>query len=280
MGGRIGDIPTAQRSKSALSWSHAAAAHRRIGHAIEAHDAIGSTNDRARVALGEPGGEGRVILAELQTAGRGRRGRSWDSPPGVNLTFSAALRPALAARGAWRLAAAAGLAVRAAARPAAIVGLKWPNDIVDEAGRKVAGILIETVVDDERIVEAVIGVGINVNWRRDEMPAGLRPRASSLAELAGHPVDRIDLLRRVLDELDMWIARAERDGQVLDAYRAASWLTGRRVEVEVGDRVLRGIACAVTADGSLPVDDGGGGPQEIAYGEVTRVLDLDPVPAS
>jgi BirA family biotin operon repressor/biotin-[acetyl-CoA-carboxylase] ligase len=263
-----------------LSWSLAAAPHRRIGHAIEAHDAIGSTNDRARDALRDPGGEGRVILAELQTAGRGRRGRSWDSPSGVNLTFSVGVRPALAAGGAWRLAAAAGLAVHHAARPVGIVGLKWPNDVVDEAGRKVAGILIETVVEGERLVEAIIGIGINVNWRRDEMPAELRPGASSLAELAGHPIDRVELLRRVLDELDAWITRAERDGAALDAYRAAAWLTGRRVEVEAGDRVLRGTAGDMTADGSLPVDDGSGVPQLIAYGEVTRVLDLQPVPAS
>jgi BirA family biotin operon repressor/biotin-[acetyl-CoA-carboxylase] ligase len=262
-----------------LSWSLAAAPHRRIGHAIEAHEAIGSTNDRAREALREPQGQGRVILAELQTAGRGRRGRTWDSPSGVNLTFSVGLRPALAAADAWRLAAAAGLAVRAAAAPFGAVSLKWPNDVVDAAGRKLAGILIETVVDGDRVAEAVIGIGINVNWRRDEMPAELRPRASALAELAGHPIDRADLLRRLLDELDAWIARAERDGALIDAYRAASWLTGRSVEVEAGDRLLRGIARDVTAEGALPIEEDGER-QLVAYGEVTRVMDLEPVPAS
>jgi BirA family biotin operon repressor/biotin-[acetyl-CoA-carboxylase] ligase len=261
----------------ALSWSLAAAPHHRIGHAIEAHDAIGSTNDRAREALREPDGIGRVILAELQTAGRGRRGRTWDSPSGVNLTFSVGVRPELAARDAWRLAAAAGLAVRAAARPFGIVSLKWPNDVVDGAGRKVAGILIETVIDGEQVAEAVIGIGINVNWRRDEMPAELRPRASSLAELAARPIDRVDLLRALLEELDAWVARAEGDGSVLDAYRAASWLTGRSVEVEAGDRRLRGIARDVTPDGSLPIE-GGGEAQVVSYGEVTRVLELEPVP--
>jgi BirA family biotin operon repressor/biotin-[acetyl-CoA-carboxylase] ligase len=259
-----------------MSWSRAAAPHRRIGHAIEVHDAIGSTNDRAREALREPGGDGRVILAELQTAGRGRRGRSWDSPAGVNLTFSVGLRPSLAARDAWRLAAAAGLALRGASRPFGVVHLKWPNDVVDETGRKVAGILIETIIDGERTAEAVIGIGMNVNWRRDAMPDELRAGATSLAELAGHQVDRIDLLRRLLDELETWLGRAEGAGSLLDAYRDASWLTGRSVEVEVGDRVLRGIARDVTADGSLPID-GGGKPHIVAYGEVTRVLDSPPV---
>jgi BirA family transcriptional regulator, biotin operon repressor / biotin---[acetyl-CoA-carboxylase] ligase len=262
-----------------VSWSHAAAPHRRIGHAIEAYDAIGSTNDRARDALREPGGEGRVILAELQTAGRGRRGRRWESPSGANLTFSVGVRPALAAGDAWRLAAAAGLAVRDATRPAGVVALKWPNDVVDQAGRKLAGILIETAVEGERLVEAVIGLGINVNWRRDEMPADLRAGATSLAELAGSPIDRVELLGRVLDRLDAWVTRAER-GTVLDAYRAASWLTGRRVEVEAGGRLLHGIARDVTPDGSLPVDDGGGAPQLVAYGEVTRILDVQPVRAA
>jgi BirA family biotin operon repressor/biotin-[acetyl-CoA-carboxylase] ligase len=279
VGGRIGGILICPHGQLALSWSTAAAPHRRIGHAIEAHDAIGSTNDRAREVLGEPGGSGRVILAELQTAGRGRRGRSWDSPAGINLTFSFGLRPRLAAGDAWLLAAAAGLAVRDAARPFGSLSLKWPNDVVDADGRKVAGVLIETVIQDRRVAEAIIGIGVNVNWPRAEMPDELRRRASSLAELAGQPIDRVDLLGRLLDELDAWMARAEAGGGILDAYRAASWLTGRTVEIEAGDRVLRGIAREVTADGSLPID-AGGEPQAIAYGEVTRVLEPQPVTVS
>jgi BirA family biotin operon repressor/biotin-[acetyl-CoA-carboxylase] ligase len=222
--------------------------------------------------------EGAVAVAEHQTAGRGRRGRSWDSPSGLNLTFSVGLRPALAARDAWRMAAAAGLAVRDAARPFGHVSLKWPNDVVDDAGRKVAGILIETVIDGARVAEAVIGMGVNVNWRRAEMPAELRPRASSLAELAGHSIDRVDVLRRLLEALDAWVARAERDDAIVDEYRAASWLTGRTVEVEAGDRLVRGVARDVMADGSLPVETGGAR-EIVAYGDVARVIEPQPVTA-
>jgi BirA family transcriptional regulator, biotin operon repressor / biotin---[acetyl-CoA-carboxylase] ligase len=255
-----------------MSWSLAAAPHRRIGHAVEAHDAIGSTNDRARASLGEPGGEGRVILAELQTAGRGRRGRSWDSPAGVNLTFSVAVRPTLAAADAWRLAAAAGLAVRDAAATAGTLHLKLPNDVVDDAGRKVAGILIESEIDGERVTDAVIGIGINVNWPRSAMPDELRPRAASLIDLAGEPIDRVALLARVLDELDARVAVAERGDAVIDDYRAAAWLTGRPVEVAAGDQIVSGVARDVLDDGSLVIDDGGT-LRSVAFGEVTRVIE-------
>jgi BirA family transcriptional regulator, biotin operon repressor / biotin---[acetyl-CoA-carboxylase] ligase len=260
-----------------MSWSRAAASRNRIGHAVEAHDAIPSTNDRAREVLAKPGGEGRVILAEVQTAGRGRRGRTWQSPAGVNLTFSVALHPHLAAGDAWRLAAAAGLAVRAAALPDAELHVKWPNDVVDAAGRKVAGILVETGIAGDRLAEAVIGIGINVNWPRAAMPDELRDRAVALIDLAG-PIDRVALLSRVLDELDSRIAAVEAGDTLLDEYRSAAWLTGRRIEVAAGDRVLRGIARDVSADGSLTIDDAGT-LRPVAYGEVTRVAEPVPVAA-
>jgi BirA family biotin operon repressor/biotin-[acetyl-CoA-carboxylase] ligase len=256
-----------------MSWSHAAAPHRRIGHAIEAHDEIGSTNDRARALVGEPGGEGRVVVAELQTAGRGRRGRRWDSPAGLNLTFSVGLRPMLAAADAWRLAAAAGLAVRDAAGPERALRLKWPNDVVDGTGRKVAGILIETTVDGDRVGDAVIGIGINVNWPRAAMPGDLRPNAASLVDLAGEPIDRVALLGRVLDGLDARVAAAQRgDDALLADYRAAAWLTGRPVEVAAGEQVVAGIARDVLDDGSLVIDEGGT-LRSVAFGEVRRVTE-------
>src|SRR5687768_4088423 len=92
------------------AWEAASRPMRRIGHTIEAHASIGSTNDRARDLLALPDGDGHVVVAEEQTAGRGRRGREWVSPPGLNLLVSVALRPDLAAQDAWQLGLAAALA--------------------------------------------------------------------------------------------------------------------------------------------------------------------------
>src|SRR5918996_5282301 len=117
-------------SAPADPWTAAADPDRRIGHAVEFVPVIGSTNDRARALLDEPGGEGTVVVADLQTAGRGRLGRSWQSPPGRNLTLSIGLRPRVTAADAWLLSAAAALAVLDAAAPYAALSLKWPNDLV------------------------------------------------------------------------------------------------------------------------------------------------------
>jgi BirA family biotin operon repressor/biotin-[acetyl-CoA-carboxylase] ligase len=252
------------------SWSDAAVPGRRIGHSIESHAEIGSTSDRARAALDEPGGEGRAVVAELQLAGRGRRGRTWLSPPGVNLMVSVAFRPRLAGGRSWWIGAAASLAVLDAATGLADLRLKWPNDVVTAGGRKVAGLLLETELSGDELRAAVVGIGINVNWRVTEMPADLAGAATSLAELAGRTVDRIELLGRLLAALDREVALVESGISPLERYRAASAIDGRLVTVSVGTGRVEGIARGVDDDGSLVVD-GADGPHRIAHGEVVRV---------
>jgi BirA family biotin operon repressor/biotin-[acetyl-CoA-carboxylase] ligase len=257
-----------------LDWTSAADPARRIGHAIEHHSTIGSTNDRARAALAEPRGEGLAIVAELQTAGRGRRGRTWVSPPGVNLMVSVALRPRLPARDAWAVGAAAALAVQAACAPWAPLRVRWPNDLVAADGRKAAGMLVELAVAGERLAEAVIGIGINVNWRRAEMPAEIVDGATSLAEVAGVEIDRALLLGRLLSALDAEIAAAEAGDSPLARYRSASSLDGRPVTVLVGDGELRGTAAGIADDGSLLLDTDAGR-VALANGEVVRVIEAE-----
>ena len=200
----------------------AARAGSRIGHLVELHATIGSTNDRARALLAEPDGEGVAVVAEEQIEGRGRRGRTWSSPPGVNLLMSVGLRPDLAARDAWQLGQAVALAARSACSTAGPIELKWPNDLVTRDGRKVGGLLIETAVDGERLAEAVVGIGINVNWRTADMPSELASSASSLFELAGTTVDRAKLLGRLLDALESELSALEAGRSPLDRYRAAA----------------------------------------------------------
>ena len=254
-------------------WSAVVRPRERIGHTLEVHERIGSTNDRARELLSEAGGDGGVVLAELQTAGRGRRGRTWLSPAGLNLTLSVALRPALPASEAWQLGLATALATLTACRtasPAAALGLKWPNDVVAVDERKVAGLLLETIMSGERLTGAVLGIGINVNWRSSEMPDEVGRGATSLASLAGADVDRVVLLDRLLDALDDELVAVEAGRSPLVRYTAACVTIGREVTVDTAAGTVEGMAVGLDARGSLLIETMGG---EVALstGEVANV---------
>ena len=262
-----------RRMTDRADWSRAIDPERRIGHGVEFHTEIGSTNDRARAALGEPGGEGLAVVADLQTAGRGRRGRTWISPPGANLLFSVAWRPSMAPRLVGLLGVAAALAVRdacAALAPDGALAIRWPNDVVDADGRKVAGLLVETALEGGELAEAVVGIGINVNWLPSEMPAEIAGSATSLRAILGSPVDRVALLDRVLDALDAEVRALERGETPLARLRAASWLDGRDVEVDTGAETITGRAAGIADDGSLLVD-AEVGRVALSVGEVARV---------
>jgi BirA family transcriptional regulator, biotin operon repressor / biotin---[acetyl-CoA-carboxylase] ligase len=248
---------------------------RRIGRRIERHASIGSTNDRARELLADPGGDGTVVVADEQTAGRGRRGRGWLSPPGRNLYLSAALVPAIAPADAWRIGLATALAVAEACETVAPVGLKWPNDVVTAAdGRKLGGLLIETIAEGDRLRGAVLGVGINVNWRRAEMPVELRDEATSLADTAGEDVDREALLSRLVAGLGAEIEAVEAGASPLERYRARCTTLGSSVSVEAGEGVVTGVAIGLDATGALIVEDAGGRRHVVSGGEVRRVRPL------
>ena len=263
-------VPQPETLQTADQWSAAARPGRRVGHTVEVIPELGSTNDRARAALAEPSGEGRAVVAERQTAGRGRLGRTWLSPSGTNLLVSVGLRPGLVADRAWWLAAAAALSIRDAASPIAPLAIRWPNDLVTADGLKVAGILVETQIEGDRVVEAVIGVGINVNWHRSAMPADIAPGATSLADLVGTEVDRVSLLERLLAALDAEVARLEAGESPLRRFQSASWLTGRAIEVETQAGRLSGVAREVADNGGL-ILDGATLQTVVNVGEVIRV---------
>ncbi|MHB8341264.1 MAG: biotin--[acetyl-CoA-carboxylase] ligase [Mycobacteriales bacterium] len=196
-----------------------------------------STNaDLAADARASRAAPGAVLVAEEQTAGRGRQGRSWVSPPRAGLTLSVLLAaaadpwvPLLAGVALARVVAAAGV-------PAM---LKWPNDVL-AGGRKVAGLLAEVVGPDL----VVIGVGLNVTTRREELPT---PGATSLALEGANVTDRVTLLRAFLRELE--------GDRVPADYRALCATLGRRVEVTLpGGQVASGQAEAVDDRGRLVVD--------------------------
>jgi BirA family biotin operon repressor/biotin-[acetyl-CoA-carboxylase] ligase len=215
-----------------------------------------------------------AVVADRQLAGRGRMGRTWISPAGVNLLVSVGLRLDLAADRAWWLGAAAALALRDAALAAtggtSPLAVRWPNDLVTADGLKVAGLLIETQIAGERVTGAVVGMGLNVNWLRSSMPADIAPTATSLADLAGTPVDRVALLGELLDALDREVLLVEAGTSPQARFQAASWLTGRSVEVETPAGRLTGVAGAIAENGGLVLD----GPTiqtTVNVGEVIRV---------
>lgn len=259
-------------------WSRAADPALRIGHAVEFHAEIASTNDRARAALSEPGGDGLAVVADLQTAGRGRRGRTWISPAGANLLFSVGWRPAIAPRLAGLLGGSAALAVRDACAtlvPDVGLAIRWPNDVVDRDGRKVAGLLVETALESGELAEAVVGIGVNVNWLPAEMPAEIGGSATSLQVLLGGPIDRVALLGSVLDELDAEIGALERGESPLPRLQAASWLDGREVEIDTGAATIAGRVAGIADDGSLLLD-AEVGRLAFSVGEVVRVHEAAP----
>jgi len=249
---------------------------------LEHFRAVDSTQRVVREWLeaGEP--EVCIAVADHQTAGRGRQGREWIAPPGSALLLSAGFRPmTLLPRHGWRLAATVALAMRDAAEEAAglpdgTVWLKWPNDLVAADERrgvvKVAGVLGESVTSPRRIQSAVIGIGINGNWKAADFPWLLAATMTSLRQLSGNrPTDHEVLL-------DAFLARLEPRYEALLAgkFDAAGWTatqitTGRQVVVEVGGESILGKATGVDPEsGALLLDVQGGGQRVIDSGEVTR----------
>lgn len=260
-------------------WSRAADPSRRIGRAVEFHAAIGSTNDRAAELL-RGGGEGIAVVADLQSAGRGRRGRTWMTEAGRNLAMSVGIVPRLAPAAAGLLGIAAALAVRDACAEAASgqLWVRWPNDVVTADGLKVAGLLVETALEEDRLIEAVVGIGVNVNWSRAEMPPEIAVRATSLAELAGQAVDRITLLARLLEALDREVAALEAGASPIPRLHERSALRDRRVVVELGAERIEGVVAGYAADGALLLD-APAGRVALASGEVVGVRDAAEGPA-
>lgn len=248
-------------------------------HQVEVVAEAGSTNALVSERARSGGPEGLVVLAEHQTAGRGRLDRTWETPPRSGLTFSVLLRPTVPAASWPWLPLLTGYAVAAALHDRGFpASVKWPNDILlrrqDGTDRKVAGILVERV-ETPTGPAAVVGIGINVAMTADELPV---PEATSLA-IEGETPDRTDLLGSVLDNL--WDDYVEwRDGgdeaaaRLAASYGAACSTIGRDVSVALpGGAQLVGRAAGIDTDGSLLVEDPGGERHRVSAGDVVHVRD-------
>lgn len=252
-----------------------------VGRSVECYPQLGSTNilARQRARAGHP--EGLIVLADEQTAGRGRLGRGWAAPPGSSLLLSLLLRPAWLAPGdAFTLTMLAGVALCEAVEQVVPVAaaLKWPNDLLLPVGapgpdlRKSAGILSEIELDGERIAWAVIGMGVNVNWAPHGVVDGrdLGRVATSVGAAAGRAIDRLALLRALLVRLDERYAalRQGRREELFAAWRGRLALLGQPVHVRLPLGELSGVAEGVDPTGALLVRDERGQLHTVVAGDI------------
>lgn len=227
-----------------------------FGRALRYHDEIESTNIEAKklAAAGAP--EGTVVVAERQSAGRGRLGRRWTSPAGKGLLFSVVLRPPVDMADVHLLTIAAATAACDAIESLADVSLriKWPNDLLID-DRKVGGILLEVAGAQDAIDWVVVGIGLNVNTEYSELPVALRRTAVSLKTAAGRAVDRSELLARLLLSLEESYTDAVRNGfdGVLTRFRGRDYLARRSVSVQTRRGPVMGVALGIDEKGALLV---------------------------
>ncbi len=230
-------------------------ATRELGQGLHCFEEVGSTNDVARTLAEEGAGHGEVVIAERQTAGRGRRGRTWFSPPGRNLYLSAVLRPELPPQRAPEITLVASVAVCDAVRRAGVeAGIKWPNDVL-ASGRKLAGVLTEMAAEPDRVSWVVLGIGVNLNARPEDFPPDLRAQATSIAIERGQPAPRALFTAALLKALEEWLDRHADGGfaPVRAAWRERSVVLGRQVRVSAEGREVAGVAEDIDETGALLV---------------------------
>ena len=234
---------------------------------------VDSTN-RVALDLGHNGEEeGAVVLAEEQTAGRGRAGHSWHSERASGIYVTALLRPKLSPVQAPLLTMMAGLAAHTAiqAQTGAAVDLKWPNDLLID-GRKIGGILTEMHAEPSAIKFVIVGIGLNVN--QEKFPSELSTIATSLRVQTGRAHSRLELLVRLLREFESGYNRflAEGASSVVERFAAvSSYAHGKRVRVANGKDSFTGVTAGLAPEGLLLVKQDNGQVVTVITGDVTEV---------
>jgi BirA family biotin operon repressor/biotin-[acetyl-CoA-carboxylase] ligase len=233
-------------------------------------ESLPSTNTELAQRASEGAAEGLAIVADEQTAGRGRLQRAWSSPKGAGLYFSVLLRPTIP-QNYWPLITfMAALAVGDAVREASGVqtDIKWPNDLLS-GERKICGILAEAI--DTPVGRAVI-LGIGINLTENAFPPELANVATSVAQATGRPPDREQILAALLDALSHWYSRLDEPGQIVDAWsNRSSYTIGKLVQVSNGDAVWQGTTCGVEPDGALRLRTTSGEIKLVRAGDVNSV---------
>jgi BirA family transcriptional regulator, biotin operon repressor / biotin---[acetyl-CoA-carboxylase] ligase len=224
----------------------------KLGRPLMYQAVTGSTNDDALAAARSGAPHGSLFVADEQTAGRGRRGHTWLAAPGENLLFSVLLRPALELAQTSALTLAIGLALRDVVAPliAEDALIKWPNDLLVD-GKKLAGVLVESQLQGDRLQAVVVGVGLNVGSQ--QFPEEIAARATSLAILGASELEREPLLAALMDAIAARVEAYETSGVagISSELNAADALRGKRVRVDERTGTGRGL----DAQGRLLLQD-------------------------
>lgn len=246
-----------------------------FGREIFYRDSVPSTNDLAKEMARRGAGEGAVVVAEEQTAGKGRLGRGWHTPRYKGLCFSLILYPPVVPSEAAQVTMLAAVAVASAIRDVAGVpaGIKWPNDILVNS-KKICGILTELSAEMDKINYLVTGIGINVNQDPDDFPGELRSVATSVKIEAGRAMPRLKLLQACLVEFEKWYAVWLGQGfsPVLARWKEMSVSLHCPVRISTLKECWDGWAEDVDQDGALLLRLSDGSLKRLVSGEVTLRL--------
>jgi BirA family biotin operon repressor/biotin-[acetyl-CoA-carboxylase] ligase len=240
---------------------------RLIGQKVISFTETDSTNVQARRIAEEGGIEGTVVVADQQNSGRGRLGRRWESPSGVNLYCSILLRPQIPVQQAPQLTFLSAVTVVETLKEVCqlTAEVKWPNDILVN-GAKISGLLNEMSAETEQIHFVILGVGINLNMTASQFPDGLNYPATSVLLETGNPVDRLVFLRAFLQRLDLYYAEFLQEGfaPIRDRWENLCNLINVQVEVDLGSHHCCGTVVGLDSDGALRL--------QLENGKVERIL--------
>lgn len=240
------------------------------GQTVYWYNTIPSTNAEAKIMAAAGAPHGTVLLADSQSEGRGRLGRSFHSPAGSGLYLSVILRPNCTPAELMHLTCSVGVATCDAIEEIAGLrpGIKWINDLVLE-GKKLGGILTELTMDGSNVGYAVVGIGINCNRPAEDFPPELQNIACSLSSVTGTVIDRAKLAAALIRHFEMMsLQLLHRDG-IMDRYRRDCVTIGKEVKVLRGDTATPGQALNVENDGSLLVRFCDGSVHAVNAGEVS-----------
>jgi len=242
-----------------------------LGRNVYSYKIIGSTNETAH-RLAESGApEGTIIIADRQTKGRGRLGRTWHSPPGVGLFFSLILRPRMPFDRISGLSLVSALSICRVMEKIDNLKpmIKWPNDCLIKK-RKTAGILVEISAELDKISYAILGIGVNINHLKKNFPLSLRSRATSLALETGRDHDRAGFLRDFLCEFERDYNNFSRYGLRFMGHALVerSWVLNKKITVRFGKKKISGIAIGLDENGALRLNTRNG-VRIISAGEVS-----------
>lgn len=246
-----------------------------LGQHVIYYPVVRSTNEILKEMASRGAPAGSLVVADFQSRGKGRQGRRWEALPGTSLLFSLLFRPNWRSERANWLTMLAGLAgLEAIARQTGLkLSLKWPNDIVyssQDQWLKVGGLLLEGEVIDGKLEHAVLGIGLNVNMDRNQLPLTEMP-ASSLSLCLGQKMPRLELLSEILLSLEQHYENADLGQSPHQAWNDALMIIGRKVRAAMknGGQIIEGVAVGTDEWGSLEIRDHTGEIQALSAGEVT-----------